>query len=177
MKKTHLLIVAFVLLFIGFVIFGLVSSGKNQDQQAARDTGDYYDPYSGETVSNPEGKSPEDFGKNSGLVLLGLGGLLDHGLTQDQLDAYRTALSQYNTKNKDYVKEASIDVSSIERFEEETKTTITHGLKFSLIINRGEKKFTARIEYTGLSSIKLILINPDTSKKVFESSGESSYYN
>lgn len=174
MKKSRILI-GFVIVVLGLAIIYLFDKDKNENQISSNDMGSYYDPYSGETVSDPEGKSPEDYGETNKMVLLGMGGLLDHGLTQDQLGAYRVALDQYSAKNNNYVKEASIVVNTIERFDEATTTSIKNGLKFDLVINR-ESRLQARLEYTGLSALKLYLTDPINDQLIFESREESKYY-
>src|SRR5688500_8888385 len=74
---------------------------------------EYYDKASGETVSDPDNRTPETFGrKGDEPVYLGTSKLLDVGVTSTQLAGTKLAFYNYSKQRKTRIKEVSVDINS-----------------------------------------------------------------
>jgi hypothetical protein len=122
------------------------------------DSGTYYDPGSRETVSDPPGKTPENFGGDSKEpIYLGFSKLLGSGLTNYQLSALKKGLFDYSVVKNLGIKELSIDIDSIEfapRSRENPSEVET--LYFDLTIDRKERH-KVQLDYMGLSTVRFYL--------------------
>lgn len=154
-KKTIVLIIGGILILALLVVLIFQRTNK----KIPEDTGQYYDPYSGETVSDPEGWHPENFANQENTpVFLGFSKLLDVGVTQMQLDAAKRGFSEYSgTRNND-IREVSLHINSIRRepFDRDSSDP-TRRVSFTVTINRTEN-LEGKIEYTSIQNATLVLI-------------------
>lgn len=106
------LIVAGGILVVLIMIVLVVLSLRGGDDENGGLFKDYFDPNSGETVSEISGVTPERFGApGDELLYLGIGDLLDHGVTSGQLASVKYAFYQYAKPKK--IKEISVKADSI----------------------------------------------------------------
>jgi hypothetical protein len=108
MKKRWLRIAMITAIVLGLLILILAITHNAKKNSPGHDTRTY-DKYSGETVSNINGKTPETYGQASSQPLwLGFDLLISHGFTQDQLTAIQTGYQQYFTQNKLKITQVSL---------------------------------------------------------------------
>lgn len=150
-------------LYIGLgivVLISLVGFFMLRGSDRAPDTPgtEYYDEASGETVSDPEGKSPEKFGTaQTGIVYLGFSKLVDHGITMNQLDALKTAFTLYSRERQEKISEVSIFVNTIKRTPyDRDSADPTRSITFDVKINRKDT-YNATLQYISIRSAQLIL--------------------
>lgn len=154
-RKLILVVIGVVcfVLFSAWVMYSVLT--RNDSGGNKTDTGSYYDPGSRETVSDPPGKTPENFGGDSKEpIYLGFSKLLGSGLTNYQLSALKKGLFDYSIVKNLGIKELSIDIDSVEfapRSRENPSEVET--LYFDLTIDRKEKH-KVQLDYTGLSTVR-----------------------
>jgi len=165
--RLYLIIaVVSIALVAPFIYLAIKQSGRN----GATGNEEYYDPGSGETVSNPSGRTPENFGGNAeGPVYLGFGELLDVGMSKYQLEAVKYAFEQYGRTTNQKVQEVSLTVSSL-TIEGHNKDDPTPKDKvfFDVTINR-KQNLKARVDYFDITSVQLYLSDPKTNAVIFDS--------
>lgn len=144
--RRHILIAICIFLLIAALLFTLFGRKK-----PAGSYGEYYDPASKETISNPKGKTPENNG-NSQLdkqpIYLGFGKLLEFGVSEEQLRVTKEALSRYSPQ----AKEISVYIDSVNTVQVERGERPT--ISFDLLIDRTTKA-EAKLEYFDSTSIRL----------------------
>lgn len=161
--KLFIVIGIFVLIFIILTVIALVNGGAGQNSTDSNDSGDvsqniYVDPYSGETVLSPTGKSKEPIAGD--FNLLGFYKLLDIGVSQMQLNSLNTFLGDYadnkTVGNSAKITEISLVVKSIrQNIDEDTgQVTVTS----DIVINR-EFKQKITIKYSTASDCMLDIID------------------
>jgi hypothetical protein len=154
LKNKKLLLVVFALVGCGIILFFTLGP-KGEDSV---DKNEYYDPGSGETVSDPEGKEPERFnvvGKQ--LVYLGFSKLLDVGASKYHVEAAKNAFGLYSESRGSDIKEVSIFVSSIKRITpDREEADQTKRITFDVLLNRSEQ-YQAILENTDTVSAQLVL--------------------
>lgn len=172
-----IIIVSTSILILYSLSLFLSKDKKPLEENKANQTNEYYDPGSGETVSNPPDRTPETYGvDNNEPIFLGTSRLLDFGVTKYQLEDLKNAFMAFSkTKNND-VKEVSISVNTIKNgpdIDEQTRS-----VTFDTTINRNEK-YQAELHLVIIQKARLIL--RQGGKEVFRSelltpySGESGY--
>lgn len=151
-KKLLVIILVSSVLLAG--VFAIISW---QDGRRTEDTGRHYDSPSGETISDPEGKTPENFAGDSQPIYLGFARLYDSGLTKFQVEAVRYSFIRFSESRPEKIKEVSIYVNTIEQvpFDRDSSDP-TRRVVFDVIINRKDK-FQATVEYTSIRSAELVL--------------------
>lgn len=161
-KKLLLIIVVSSVILAG--IFALVSQ---QERRRAQDSGRHYDSPSGETISDPEGKTPENFAGDSQPIYLGFARLYDNGLTKFQVEAVKYGFIRFSEGRPEKIKEVSIYVDTIKQqpFDRDSSDP-TRRVLFDVLINRKDK-FQATVEYVSIRSAELILRSDG--KEVFRS--------
>lgn len=151
------------LVVIGSIIFGvliailLVVSVQNNKSSVSK-PGSYYDEGSGETVSNPAGKTPEKFGSNSASpIFLGFDDLLNVGVTSQQLAAIKQAFNNYSLDGNKDIKEISLFITTIKRLAP-NRDTNDYGdvVTFDIKIDR-EQLLSAKVESTSVKVSRLYL--------------------
>jgi hypothetical protein len=137
-------------------------------QNRGSQSNEYYDAASGETVSDPADKSPEAFGRRGDEpVFLGIGKLLDYGVTSTQLTATKKAFTDY-ARQGSKITEISINVASIDKEKhDKTAARIWDVLNFSGTFDRS-RSYKARLEYFDLTTIRLTLYDSG-GKQLFDS--------
>lgn len=154
-----ILVTIIILLIIGFIFY-------NQ-RDKSDEVNEYYDPGSGETVSNPDGKSPENFEKIGNTpTFLGYSKLLDVGVTKFQEEGLKTAVTLYSRENNNFISESSITTSSIKISDYDDPNTLIRTADFEMTINRKDK-YQAKAILDGIKNVNLILSKDG--KKVYES--------
>jgi hypothetical protein len=159
--KRKLIITALALV----IIIGGASLIANNNKKAA-DTkkdvttgnGEYYDPNSKQTVSDPEGKSPDNYGRNPDApIFLGTSNLLDYGVGSDQEQDLQFAIFQYFNGNKQKVKEVSVVVDSIAPVpHDRNSASTTETINFDIVVDR-KTKYKVRMDYFDLSSAQIFM--------------------
>lgn len=162
-RRKVLLILAGVILVGSLIALAVSGSYKRKSTEGS---GEYFDTISGETVSDPAGKSPELFAGDTQPVYLGFVKLLDAGITKFQLDAIKYGFTKFSEGREEKIKEVSVDIKTIKRQAINLDSNEPSRVSFDVVINRKER-FQATIEYTSIRSANLIL-NFDA-KEVFKS--------
>lgn len=159
-NKNKAILVGIVLMpvIISLIVFVFISSRSSNSEE-------YFDPGSGETVSDPKGKTPELFGVDSEAPLfLGFSKLIDAGLTSGQLDLVKASFGRFSKTEDRYITELSITVDTIERTEEDSGFS----LSFDLTANR-EIKYSCTVSYVGLDDARVV-VSDESGKQIFDSS-------
>ncbi len=143
---------------LGLVVL-LISLRSNLNDRSTENTDEYLDPHSGETVSNPPGKSPEVYGTDeSQPVYLGFSKLLNVGITALQIEVLKDSIDTFAQQEYGkHASEVSIDVSTITQseFDRDSEDTSRY-VAFDVIIDRGDR-FQATFYQTSLRGGKLTL--------------------
>lgn len=164
-NKTRLIIVIgiFVLLFVILTviyILGKAESANTSNTSTEVNQNEYVDPYSGETVLNPDGKSREPFATN--VIILGQSKLLDIGLSYQQLETFTGFLSNYATDKtvgkSEKITEISLDVKSFRQNINSDNGQIT--ISSDIVINR-EFRQKILIKYNNTYDIVLDINSTD----------------
>lgn len=133
------------------------------------DINEYKDPLSGQTVSDPEGKSPESFGiSDNQPIFLGFDALLKRGLTFEQLNNLKQAFYNYSESKPQPLDEISADISSIASHRGRSGDNIIFYLQFDVRFDRKETQ-KARVDYNGLNSIRLYISDASSGKVIYDS--------
>jgi hypothetical protein len=169
---TSYLVIGFAvmsLVIIGILVLFYAVNGDEAPKTGEVKQNSYTDPGSGETVDDPEGKSPETYGVNPDQpVYLGFVKLLDVGFSADQLDNLKEAFLDYATQQKDTEKitEISITTTSIHQSVDPNS-----GSKYSFELTMNRKtKYRAVVASTGISSIRLALYPDGDPTPIFTTS-------
>lgn len=111
-SSRRLLIIAGGVLVVLIMIVLVVLSLRGGNDGEGGLFKDYFDPNSGETVSEISDVTPEKFGApNDELLYLGVADLLDHGISSGQLESVKYAFYRYARPKK--IIEISVKVDSI----------------------------------------------------------------
>lgn len=155
-KRRRNIIIAISVL-VAIILGVLIFSQSKRDPRLNKES--YYDEKSGETVSNPEGKSPETFGSTniSGPIFLGFDDLLHVGMSSLQLAAVKQAFINYSNDGNKQLEEVSATIASIKRTGPnrdtgETKDIVT----FDVTIDRTQD-LKAKVESQSLKVSRLYL--------------------
>jgi hypothetical protein len=155
----------------GFLLVILLAIILATHKSKPKDVGtglNYYDPRSGETISDPLGKTKDSYGSIPDVPsVLGISKLTAYGLSQQQLGFTQDAFTKFARSQNPKVNLISIDVSSIKHLtanpqEQNSRNT----LSFNIQLDR-QKLLDARLEFFGLKEIRLVLFN--AGKRVFDS--------
>ncbi|MFO0920762.1 MAG: hypothetical protein U0451_03765 [Candidatus Saccharimonadales bacterium] len=148
-----MVISVFVLLTI-FIILIIITRTRKDSQN----TNEYFDPGSGETISDPLNKTPETFNSDPDQpVFLGFSKLIDYGVTQHQIEGFKNILSMYSKANGSSIREASISVDTIKYDNNsDDPDSLIHFATFDMTINRTDK-YTAKLTLNGINVVQLNL--------------------
>lgn len=170
--KRKLIIAAIALA----VIIGGAALVANNNKDKGNNTkdftngqGDYYDPNSKETVSDPNGKSPDTYGRDPAApIFLGTSNLLDYGVAFDQEQDMQFAVFQYFNGNKQKVKEVSVVVDSIAPVPHDRNSASTvDTINFDIVVDR-KTKYKVKMDYFDLSSIQLYMYD-EAGNQIYDS--------
>jgi hypothetical protein len=151
-SKTQWLALVVGVIFVIWLVVTLISI-HNSSKPKVSDSGTYYDAWSHQTVSNPNGKTPDIYGTGGGSpVYLGIDQLVVHGLTSDQLSSLKLAFDNYSKSKNSSIKEVSFDVDHISSQHTASQFLMLFKVKF----NRKDI-YNAKVDYSNLTSIKLDL--------------------
>ncbi len=169
-KNIAIALAIAAVVIIGIIVVLVVSSNNKKPSPKTEEQTQYYDKGSGQTVSDPEGRVPESYGApNQELVFLGISKILDYGITFDQLNTLQYAFDQYSKSSGKNLKEISFQVATINHTTTETEQAITNILSFDVKFDRKDTVYKAKVDYSGLSTIRLYL--SDSKGKQFYDSG------
>ena len=151
-------VVVIFLLTISIVIVIITRTGNDN-----QDTSEYFDPGSGETISDHKNKSPETFNSDPDQpVFLGFSKLIDYGVTQYQVEGLKRILSMYSKTNGKSIKEASISIDTIKYDNNnDDPNSLIHYASFDMTINRTDK-YTAKLSLDGINMVQLNLSKDGT---------------
>jgi hypothetical protein len=158
------LVLGVVILFVVYILFTFRVIKRGEEP------GRYYDPGSGETVSDPPGKSPEtaDIGVNDRPIFLGFSKLLDHGMSTDQVNGVQEGFYQYSQTLEKPLKEVSLTVKSIDPVYPNPDSGDTAvKINFEVTLDR-KNVYKARVEYDDITTVRLFL-SDTKNKQVFAS--------
>lgn len=151
-SQKKLVLGVFTAVFIALLLILLNSFGNNKNNG----TEQYFDPGSGETISDPEGKTPEAFSSTGGVVVyLGFSKLLNKGVSQFQIEAIKTAFLNFSGTLQTPTKEISIDTSTIQRTPFDSSDE-TKELTFMITLDR-TTFYSVNFVYTNFRNAKIIL--------------------
>lgn len=100
------------------------------------------------------------------LKYSGLDTLLDHGISSQQLDELQEAIHLYANSLKPPTKEATVDTDSLRRPPRDPSADV-FSLFFTLSFDK--VSYNAKIEYSGLTFMRLLLYDQKTGAQVFDS--------
>ena len=166
-KKRIFIIIGIVVATIGIVVtLAFVFGGANgSSDDPLADQREYVDPDSGETVLDPEGKTPEGLVDNG--LFLGFSKLLDMGLTSAQYSQVQTDLETYvATKklNDKEITQISLIVDTISPYiDSESGTKIINA---DIRINRTAVQ-TFSVDYSGFFATTVTIKNKETGEVLY----------
>jgi len=153
-KKKLLL---FVGIFLALMVIGmlLISSINNKDPGKKNE---YYDPGSGETVSNPPNKSSENSTQTKKpVVYLGFSRLLESGLTNDQVEQVKYLLETYSDESKSDFKELSVAKDSVGATIPEVGSGLIDTVVTAKMTANRDKVYDLSMSYSSILKIKLVI--------------------
>ena len=167
-KTRRMLIIGGIVVLAAMLSLSAVFllGGKKQSSQSET----YQDPYSGEVISNPANKTPETFGGDPNqAVFPGISKLLDYGVTTGQLTTLKAYLEQPEQVNQNgRPKVISTVVDTIQSQPYDPNSTAPAAVTFDVVYDN-TSRYHARMEYSGLADIRLVLTD-NNSRVVFDSS-------
>jgi len=169
-KKEKIFIAFGVVVFVAFAIF-LLSSGSIKKEKVDTSSDNflqtYNDPISGETVTDPVGKTPESYGASSDTpTYLGFKNLLPLGFTQAQLNSLFKALDEYSSDLEINPNEVSLYPDSVTFISLPETNPDLDIVKFDIQIARKTKQ-NVEITRHSLSAISLKIL--ENGKELFSS--------
>ncbi len=169
-RKRTVLIVGVSIFFLVALSYGILHK-KSTPPTNPGDAGEYYDPASRETVSNPAGKATESFGDNAqGPNYLGFSKILSTGISDDQLQAVEDSLATFTTQLGQKNPEISVYVDSIASVPFDRDSGANPSVTFDIRVNR-KTDYSVSVEYYEITKIKLLVLGK-TNKKVLYETGE-----
>lgn len=165
-KRLVIIGIGAIIILIVVFVFLVVKTEQNKSKQL----GEYKDPGSGETVSDPVDKSPETGGITDAQapIFLGFSKLLDEGMSLDQLNGVKEAFYRYSKTTEPRIKEISADVKSIDStYPKADSPDQRVVIKFDVTFDR-KTVFHARAEYSNLTTVQLYL-SDSQNKQVYQS--------
>lgn len=164
-QQRLLIIVGFVILslmIIGIMVF--IFNASQSQTSTEPNQNEFIDPATGETILNPDGKSPETFGTNPDApIFVGFSNLLQFGARQTVVENTKSFLNDYAneriTKNEERITEVSIVVDSIQHTIDNAANTSSY--TFDIVINRSEN-YSMKLMIQGVRSMTADLINADS---------------
>lgn len=153
-------VAVFIIAVVAVIITQHVS-----DNQAGHDTRTY-DKYSHQTVSNIKGKTPETYGTTSNEPLyLGFTKLLEHGLTQAQVNTIQFALSTYGKQAEKSLTAVSVDIDSYKNLGAVDNNPAYGHSSFNVAYNYKDV-YPVKLQYNGLDAVTI---------QIFDKSGAQVY--
>ena len=167
-NRRRLAIVVLILfgLVLAVSIFAIFSSGKTSKKLPP---GQYVDSFSHKTVSNPPGIAPEKYGTSPNTpVYLGFDELLNYGLGFDQLKNVEAYFHEYSQAQAEPIGQISVDVDNISTQHDPSNPDSPFDILFRVQFDQASI-YQAKVEYFGLNDVRLYLIDPSSSKVIYDS--------
>lgn len=169
-KRAIIAAVLFGLVVVVVIIFAViqqVQQSSNNSQQPKTTT--YNDPYSGETLTQTEGKQGETRSV-TGPTFLGASKLLQYGVPSNQIEQLKYVISQYSLKRslqkESKITETSVDVSTYRQFNADGAAT---GVAFAVIFNRDSTlRYYVQIISMTISQFRIIITAADQKTVVYD---------
>ncbi len=170
-KRLTIAIVLFVLaviIVIAFALFKHLSRSSSSDKQPNVTT--YVDEYSGETVTKTDGKVDEKAGSDS-IIFLGSSKLLTYGVTANQIQRIKTALTQYSTKREQEgrpkITQVSVDMKTYTQSTDEKSGDFVNA--FDIVINNdASQRYYMQLRSATVSDYTILIYNESRSVVVFD---------
>jgi hypothetical protein len=164
-QQRLLIILGFIILSLMIVgIMVLIFNASQQNTSTEPNQNEFVDPATGQTILNPDGKSPENYGTNPDTpVFVGFSNLLRFGARQGTVDNTKSFLNDYANQrianDEERITEISIVVASIQHTIDSSANTSTY--TFEIIVNRGQN-YNVRVTMQGVSSMTASLFSSDS---------------
>ena len=155
-KKTVAILASSALIVSLVVIIFLLGNHPVKNNK-----NEYFDKNSGETISDPEGKSPETANSSDNIpVFLGFKEIINAGLSKYQQEAIMKTFESYSKDHNNTVKEVSLKISSLKTTISNDTDSTKNNITFDVTINR-KNNYIAKVEYFDISSVQLFLYSKD----------------
>lgn len=161
--SKRLIIIAVGVIFMIAILIGLLYFRDNNENGNGQDLlQSYTDPVTGETVTNPVGKTPENSGVNNDTAtLLGFNDLLDVGFTVSQIESLILAFTDFTDKVKVVPDEVSLYSETVS-FEDVSNDSLDIDVvNFDVLVARKDKR-RAEVHRNSLSAVTLYIYDGDT---------------
>ncbi len=170
-NKRTIVIIAVCLgisLVVGLII--LAVQANRQPTVTSPDTASHYDANSGQTISDPAGKAPEDYSTVPGQPLfLGSAKFLEFGVSASQLTALSVAFTRYSQSLAKPVQQVSFSQNSFVVVARDRNSSSTvNTINFNAIID-SKTPIKATFEYSDLTIGRLYLYDAQTNKQFYDS--------
>ncbi len=141
-KKLIIAGVIFGLIVVVMIAFALFQRATNPSEPETPKETTYIDPYSGEEITDTDGKVGETYNNENSVVYFGFAKLRDYGMTQDQIEILQTYILQYSLKrealNEPGLKEVTVDFKTYKQTIDQNTSEKT--VTFDMIANRDENQ-------------------------------------
>lgn len=167
MDNKKLLIIIGAVGFMLLIAIGLYVSGRPANQGKER-----FDDVSKETVYDTPDRTPETYGGAS-LLYLGFDNLLEYGVSERQMNGIKEAFPVFAANNKQTLNQVSVAVDTIQAEPRDRESDSDSDIiRFDVVINR-QDRYSAIVEYSGISSVRLKLYKTNSTQPVFDSGPSS----
>jgi hypothetical protein len=165
-QPSTYLIIAFgvlLLIIVGVIVLFYTINNNSDSSTADVPQNEYVDPGSGETIVNPEGKSPETANINPNVpTYIGFSNLYNYGLQQDAVENIKAFINDYADQkivdNEEKIKEVSLEVASIKHVI--NRDVNENSYTFKITVNRKEK-LNVKIAFEGVITMTNTLYKTD----------------
>lgn len=168
LSRRRLFVIAICAIAITIIFIAVFFSNVSKKPSDEVNLNEYFDSASGETISSPDGKTPESYGideDSEGISYLGFSKFLELGLTTFQVEAVKIGFDLFSDKTTVPITEVSVFVNSAKQDTVSTDRS-TKKIIFETLVNRKDK-YSANISYSGLKDARLLIIS--NNKVVFDS--------
>lgn len=145
---------------------------KADEPEVNLNSGQKYDPDSGETISDPKGKDVDLYGTNPDAPLvLGTSDLIAEGVTNEQTDGLKYGLYKYFGGKSKKIDRISVVVDTIEvaPYDPYAEDSNVGKINFNVRVNQ-DKLYKVLFKYFDLDSVQ-VLIYDDTGATLLHDSG------
>ncbi|HUC89795.1 MAG TPA: hypothetical protein VMR45_03260 [Patescibacteria group bacterium] len=169
-RNLLIIIVVVVVVILGVIALVAVNKSSTTTTDVTSSKSDSYDKNSGQTVSNPAGKTPDTYGTNAAApIYLGTSNLLDYGVSSDQEADLRYSLYQYFKTTSKNVTEISVTTNSISPVNHDPNSdSNVFTINFDFVVNKKDQ-YKAKLDYFDLSSIDLHIYDSKGTTQLYDS--------
>jgi hypothetical protein len=152
-----------------------IFNASQQNTSTEPNQNEFVDPATGQTILNPEGKSPENYGTNPDTpIFIGFSNLLQYGARQSTVDNTKSFLNDYAnqriTNNEERITEISIVVGTIRHTIDNAANTSSY--TFDIIVNR-DQNYNVKVTMRGVSSTTASLFDTASKDPILQKTYES----